>query len=161
MPTETTKETKAPTPKLTCIITGRTRLTNEDYLNNKASGPAGTVKAFMNNYVCKDAMKLLRAGKTVDEVRTELGTDTNLPSEGWTPPEISKNALARIMSYNGKQKSVVIAPDVTKEVKTEAKPKARSRKKAAPKVEAEESSESQPEDQESAEVPANAEHAEA
>lgn len=129
-------KSKAPTPHLTCIITGKTRPTNQEYLDNKATGPAGSVKAFMNNYVCKDAMKLLRQNPTVEGVeaiRKELGVDSTAP-ENWVAPEISANALKRIMHFNGKQKAATPPPLPNAEVKTESKPKAKARPSRAKKT---------------------------
>ena len=72
------------TPVLTCIVTGRTRLTNRKYLEKKAEDCAGhtiseKVDNFQKHYVCKDAAKLLRQGLTIAEVRDQLGgTDDDI-----------------------------------------------------------------------------------
>ena len=57
--------------RLACMITGKSRNTNTAYLDKKATN-AGSVEAFVENYVSRSAAKLLRQGKTVDQVRTEL-----------------------------------------------------------------------------------------
>ena len=72
------------TPELTCIITGRSRFTNRGYLEQKAQcAPGQTLEEqihnFQNHYVCKDAVKLLRQGKTVGEVRSALGSTIDTP----------------------------------------------------------------------------------
>lgn len=98
---ETTEKSKAATPTLTCIITGKTRITNETYLAGKPSN-------FASNYISRDAMKLLREGKTVAEIREALSsTATN---------EISDRKLREAKKLNGKQKS---ADGVKSSVKTE------------------------------------------
>ena len=60
--------------KLTCMITGKSRNTNTAYLDKKAQN-AGSVEAFVENYVSRSAAKLLRQGKTVDQIRAELEVD--------------------------------------------------------------------------------------
>jgi hypothetical protein len=56
---------------LTCIITGRTRPTNSQYLEEKAK-VAGSKEEFLKHYICRDALALLKAGKTPSEVQQEL-----------------------------------------------------------------------------------------
>jgi hypothetical protein len=136
MPAKTEKAEKKVTPHLTCMITGKTRPTNLEYLENKAAGPAGSIDAFRKNYVCKEALSALRKNPTqegVAEIRKELGE--SFP-EGMSVPEISKNMITRILTYNGKQKAA--APVVT-----ESKPKAKARKSRTTKTDADNSSESQ------------------
>ena len=71
------------TPVLTCAITGKTRLTNKKYLEGKAAGAPGEnlqekVVNFKKTYICKEAAKLLRAGKSVADVRGILGAENNV-----------------------------------------------------------------------------------
>ena len=82
------KSSREVTPRLACIITGKSRLTNAKYL---ASKPAG----FVTNYISRPALKLLRAGKNVQQVRSELGVTETLPS-------ISDSALQNAIKINGK-----------------------------------------------------------
>lgn len=85
------------TPRLTCLITGQSRLTNQAYLESK-SQKAGSVETYLNNYISRAALKLLRAGKTVEETRQELGiTDYNRP--------VSAEVLKRAIALNGKHRS--------------------------------------------------------
>lgn len=56
---------------LTCIITGRTRSTNSQYLEEKVK-VAGSKEEFLKHYICRNALTLLKQGKTVTEVRQEL-----------------------------------------------------------------------------------------
>lgn len=98
MSTETTNqtnETATPaTPKLRCIVTGKERLTNKKYLEQKASAINITVEEYLALYISRDALKLLRKGKTVDEVRTELSSTCTDP--------IDAEVLKKAVSANGK-----------------------------------------------------------
>lgn len=85
------------TPKLTCIVTGKTRLTNQAYLDSKAD-KAGSVEEYLSNYISRPALKLLRSGKSVQEARQILGvTDYNR--------SIAADALERAIALNGKHRS--------------------------------------------------------
>jgi len=84
------------TPKLTCNVTGISRYTNEKYLNEKARVLNCTVEEVLSNYVSKSVAKMLREGKTVSEIQTNLGVTYNSPLQN--VPEES------ILRYNGKQK---------------------------------------------------------
>ena len=84
----TAKSSRQITPKLVCIITGTTRLTNAKYIASKSAG-------FVQNYIGRPALKLLRQNKTVSEVRTALNAGTNLPP-------ISDSALQNAIKINGK-----------------------------------------------------------
>ena len=50
-----------PTLKLICQITSKTRATNQNYLNSKASRLGVTVDEIINNYVSKEGLKQLQA----------------------------------------------------------------------------------------------------
>lgn len=92
---------------LTCLVTGRTRPTGQTYLEKQASR-FGSVEAFKQNYICKEAAKLLREGKTVDEVRSLLSTPATVPT-------ITSEAALAALAYNGKAK---VTKAVTKESTT-------------------------------------------
>lgn len=79
---------------LTCIITGRTRLTNGAYLDERAK-TAGSKEEFLKHYICRDALTLLKQGKSVAEIRQELGV------EGVTIM-VGENFLKRAIELNGK-----------------------------------------------------------
>ena len=85
--------TKDPTT-LTCIITGKERPTSSEYLEEKAK-KTGSKEEFMKHYICRDALTLLKQGKTVLEVR-EL-----LCASGITIM-ISDTFLKRALDLNGK-----------------------------------------------------------
>lgn len=79
---------------LTCIITGKARPTNSQYLEEKAK-VAGSKEEFLKHYICRDALTLLKAGKTPSEVREELGV------EGVTIA-VSDSFIQRALEINGK-----------------------------------------------------------
>jgi hypothetical protein len=79
---------------LTCIITGKERPTNSEYLEEKAK-KVGSKEEFLKHYICRDALTLLKKGKTVAEVREELGVkNVNIA--------IGDAFLQRALEINGK-----------------------------------------------------------
>jgi len=81
------KSSREITPRLICIVTGKSRLTNAKYLASKSTG-------FVTNYISRPALKLLRAGKNVQQVRAELGSTVTTV--------ISDSALQDAIKINGK-----------------------------------------------------------
>jgi len=79
---------------LVCIVTGKERPTNSEYLEVKAK-KAGSKEEFLKHYICRDALTLLKKGKTVAEVRKELGI------HGITI-ELGFDFLKRALEINGK-----------------------------------------------------------
>ena len=74
------------TPTLTCIITGKSRPTTRQYLEQKAEAAPGDtleerISTIVDNYVCRDAVKLLRRGYSIGMIRLELGGVGKLTSE--------------------------------------------------------------------------------
>ena len=63
---------------LTCIVTGRTRPTNSQYLAEKDDK-----EKFVKHYICRDALTLLKKGMSVLEVREKLGVHgtVSIPSQ--------------------------------------------------------------------------------
>lgn len=96
--TETTPTVSSPsrtvTPKLRCIITGKERLTNQAYLTTHAQKFNGDVQAFLDNYISREALRLLRQGKDVSTVRKELNVSLN--------DTIDEARLAIAVKANGK-----------------------------------------------------------
>lgn len=82
------------TPRLTCIVTGKSRLTNAAYLESKSS-LAGSVESYLKNYISREALKHLRSGKTVEETRKLLNV-TNYNEK------VSAEQIARAIKFNGK-----------------------------------------------------------
>jgi hypothetical protein len=63
---------------LTCIVTGRSRPTNSQYLEEKAV-KAGSKERFIKYYICREALALLKVGRPIEEVRYELGVNDSVP----------------------------------------------------------------------------------
>lgn len=63
---------------LTCIISGRSRPTNTLYLEEKAV-KAGSKERFVKYYVCREALSMLRAGLSIEQIRSELCVDQSVP----------------------------------------------------------------------------------
>ena len=85
-------------PKLTCLVTGRSRNSNIKYLDAKAVRLGIEVDTLIKNYVSRDALKLLRKGKSFTEVRQELGT-----AEGFVPSNPAYQ-IEELLRLNGKGK---------------------------------------------------------
>jgi hypothetical protein len=79
---------------LTCIVTGKSRPTNAAYLDEKAKN-AGSKENFIAHYICRDALTLLKKGKTLDEVRAELSVEL-------TVSKPSSSVLSEAIKINGR-----------------------------------------------------------
>lgn len=86
------------TPKLRCIITGKERLTNKSYLETKAAAAGTDVAGYLNNYISREALRLLRQGKSLADTRAEL----NATATG----DISGEVLQAAIKLNGKWSKV-------------------------------------------------------
>ena len=86
----------ATSPKLTCIITGKTRPSNDKYLSAKAEAKGVSVDEFSQYYACKQAVKRLRTGMSVEDVRADLQAEVSIP--------ISESDVKTILRLNGKSK---------------------------------------------------------
>lgn len=61
-----------PSLKLICQVTGKSRATNQNYLNAKATRLGVTVDEIINSYVSKDGLKQLQNNEaTIDPSRRE------------------------------------------------------------------------------------------
>ena len=92
---EASTEKSAKTPTLTCIVTGKSRQSTNQYLEEKASRLGASVDDVITHYICKDAMKMLNAGKSLSEVQEALGV---------TGVTVDTEILARGIQLNGKKK---------------------------------------------------------
>ncbi len=88
-------------PVLTCVITGNSRPTNENYLRSKAEKREVSIEHFLSFYASKQAVKRLRAGMSVDQVRVELGVKD--PDKA---RPIDEDQLKEILRINGKIKKI-------------------------------------------------------
>jgi len=84
------RKSEGKTAKLVCLITGATRTAGSGYLSTK---PA----EFRSQYICRPALKLLRQGLNVQQVREQLSSGAGLP-------EISPEVLQSAITINGKHK---------------------------------------------------------
>ncbi len=79
---------------LACIVTGRSRPTNAQYLEEKAA-KAGSKERFIKYYVCRDALSLLRSGMSISDIRKKLDVEDSVPIP-------SSHDLAESLKINGK-----------------------------------------------------------
>lgn len=79
---------------LTCIVTGKSRPTNTQYLEEKAI-KAGSKEKFIKYYISREALTLLKSGLSVDSVRSELGVVDNYPRP-------SQDDINEALKINGK-----------------------------------------------------------
>lgn len=79
---------------LTCIITGKSRPTNTQYLEERAA-KAGSKERFVRYYICREALTLLKSGKTVDDIRANLNVDISVPHP-------SQEDIVEALKINGK-----------------------------------------------------------
>ena len=79
---------------LTCIVTGKSRPTNTQYLEEKAV-KAGSKELFIKYYISREALTLLKSGMSIDKVRSELGVVDNCPRP-------SQNDVNEALKINGK-----------------------------------------------------------
>jgi len=84
------RKSEGKTAKLVCLITGATRTAGSGYLSTK---PA----EFRSQYISRPALKLLRQGLNVQQVREQLSSGAGLP-------EISPEVLQSAITINGKHK---------------------------------------------------------
>ena len=87
-----TKSKRDSTPKLVCQVTGTSRVTNQKYLSSKAQNKGTTVEEFLEYYVCKDAVRQLKAGRTATEIRQDYpeAPETAISSE-WVKEALKLN----------------------------------------------------------------------
>ena len=74
-------------PKLTCVISGQSRVTSENYLRQKADRFGKSVDWLLENYVAKNVCSKLRKGEPLSKI-----TDT----------DISDSRLADLVKNNSK-----------------------------------------------------------
>ena len=97
-----TKTKTAPVPRLVCNISGRDRVTTREYLDAKLENAGMTQEEFLAVYVCKDAMKMLRNGMSIDEIRAALKSTATAP--------ITADELKKMLAVNGKQRGAAGGP---------------------------------------------------
>ena len=65
-------------PKLTCVISGQSRVTSENYLRSKADRLGKSVDWLLNNYVSKNVCSKLRKGVAVSKITDNTFSDVQL-----------------------------------------------------------------------------------
>lgn len=65
-------------PKLTCVITGQSRVTSENYLKQKADRLGKSVSWLLENYISKHACSRLRKGVKLSEITDTVIADHRL-----------------------------------------------------------------------------------
>ena len=90
-----TKNKKKPAPVLACIITGQSRKTSHNYLNDKAKRLGVGSDWLLNNYVSKFVCSQLRAGKALSDLQT---TDRKITDQLLTDL-VKKNSKSRVTNF--------------------------------------------------------------
>jgi hypothetical protein len=94
----TTNTTNA-LPKLTCLVTGKNRNSNIKYLEAKALRLGVSVDVVINNYVSRDALKLLRKGQSFEQVQQTVGI-----AEGFVATNLTATKIDELLRLNAKGK---------------------------------------------------------
>jgi len=75
------KSIQGKTPKLKCLVTGIERTTSIDYLKTKEV-KFGSIKNYVDNYISREALKLLKENRSILDIKNELNSDSNfIPNE--------------------------------------------------------------------------------
>lgn len=106
-------------PKLTCQITGNSRVTSEKYLRNKAERIGKSLEWLLENYVSKQICSQLRKGKNISELTDMTFSDSRLTDL------VKNNSKSReeftfvdgLYTVTGKAPKAAKAPKVVKEEK--------------------------------------------
>ena len=107
------KTKKNPAPVLACIITGQSRKTSHNYLNDKAKRLGVSSDWLLNNYVSKFVCSQLRAGKALSDLQT---TDQKISDQLLTDL-VKKNSKSRVTDFwfkNGVYQSAKPTPKKVK-----------------------------------------------
>jgi len=65
-------------PKLTCVISGQSRVTSENYLRSKADRLGKSVEWLLENYVAKNVCSKLRKGEPLSKITDTVISDSRL-----------------------------------------------------------------------------------
>ena len=65
-------------PKLTCVISGKSRVTSENYLRSKADRLGKSVEWLLENYVAKNVCSKLRKGEPLSKITDTVISDSRL-----------------------------------------------------------------------------------
>ena len=70
------KSLQGKVPKLKCLVTGLERATSIDYLKTKEV-KFGSIKNYVDNYISREAIKLLKQHRPVIDIKNELNPNSN------------------------------------------------------------------------------------
>ena len=102
MKNKTNKKARKPSPnRLTCQISGQTRMSNKTYIANKADKNGVTSNVWASFYICKDEYN-----KLVEEI-SSVGFDSSANQYG-----VSKEVLKKWLRFNGRGAFVKIANNI-------------------------------------------------
>ena len=86
---------KNPAPVLACVISGQSRKTSHNYLNDKAKRLGVSSEWLLNNYVSKYVCSQLRAGRSLSDLKN---TD-NAISDEQLKELVQKNSKSRVTNF--------------------------------------------------------------
>ena len=86
---------KNPAPVLACVISGQSRKTSHNYLNDKAKRLGVSSEWLLNNYVSKYVCSQLRAGRSLSDLQN---TD-NVISDEQLKELVQKNSKSRVTDF--------------------------------------------------------------
>ena len=86
---------KSPAPILACVISGQSRKTSHNYLNDKAKRLGVSSEWLLNNYVSKYVCSQLRAGRSLRDLQN---TD-NVISDEQLKELVQKNSKSRVTDF--------------------------------------------------------------
>jgi len=89
------KTKKNAAPVLACVITGQSRKTSHNYLNDKAKRLGVASDWLLNNYVSKFVCSQLRAGRALSDLQT---TDLKITDQLLTDM-VRKNSKSRVTNF--------------------------------------------------------------
>ena len=86
---------KNPAPVLACVISGQSRKTSHNYLNDKAKRLGVSSEWLLNNYVSKYVCSQLRAGRSLSDLKN---TDNTISDEQ-LKELVQKNSKSRVTNF--------------------------------------------------------------
>jgi len=86
---------KNPAPVLACVISGQSRKTSHNYLNDKAKRLGVSSEWLLNNYVSKYVCSQLRAGRSLSDLKN---TDSVISDEQ-LKELVQKNSKSRVTNF--------------------------------------------------------------
>jgi len=85
-----------------CVVTGKTKAVRPDVYEQRVK-KYGSEDDMLQNYISRDAKRLLRDGKSVDDIRKELGVDAT--AAGLPDATSIADAVSKIIEKPNPKKS--------------------------------------------------------